>query len=226
MSDEAMSPPILYLDFDGVLHPADVRVTQDEPERARVYLNGRPSDHPLFEHAPLLERLLEPYPEVQIILATTWARDLGLDVAAEQLPIGLRDRVIDTVWRGSLLEYSLGSRYDTIQADADSRGLTQWLALDDDLHYWPEDRLHLVVAPTDRWLALAQPGVADELSVALNLLCSNRPLEGRRHHTCDDLEQMLARGDITAEMLRQARHEDEVFERVLAAASARRLNRS
>lgn len=79
-----------------------------------------------------------------------------------------------------MLEYSLGSRYDVIQSDAYSRGLTQWLALDDDLDYWPEDALHLVVAPTDRWHALAQPGVAEELAEALALLCSGRPLQERK----------------------------------------------
>ena len=62
------------------------------------------------------------------------------------------------------------------QTDADARGLTQWLALDDDLNDWPEDRLHLVVAPTDSWHALVQLGVADELSAAPELLCSDSAL--------------------------------------------------
>ena len=171
--------PILYLDFDGVLHPADVRVPLDDRTRARVYYRGQPTDHPLFEHAPLLERILQPYPDVKIVLATLWARELGLEYAAQQLPPALQARVIDTVWRGSLIEYPAGSRYDIVQTDADARGLTEWLALDDDLNYWPEDRLHLVVAPTDSWLGLAQPGIADELSAALDLLCSGSSLEAR-----------------------------------------------
>ena len=172
--------PILYLDFDGVLHPADVRVTDDEPERARVYVIGRASDHPLFEHAALLESLLEPYPDVRIVLATLWARMLGYEFALAQLPPALRSRVIGTVWRGSLLEYPPGSRYDVIQTDADSRGLTEWLALDDDTNYWPEGELYRIVATTHYWNALAEPGVAEELSAALALLCSGRTLKGRQ----------------------------------------------
>lgn len=172
--------PILYLDFDGVLHPADVRVTEEEPERARVYIGGRPSDHPLFEHAPLLESLLEPYPEVRIVLATMWARAMGLEFAAKQLPAGLWSRVIDTVWRGSLLEYPPGFRYDVIQIDAESRGLTEWLALDDDTNYWPADQLYRLVATTHYFDALAEPGVAEELSEALAMMCSGRPLKGRK----------------------------------------------
>ena len=64
----------LYLDYDGVLHPADVRATIDEPDRPRVYVRGEPTDAPLFEHVDLLERLLEPFPLVAIILATSWVR--------------------------------------------------------------------------------------------------------------------------------------------------------
>jgi len=96
--------PILYLDYDGVLHPADVRVPVSDPTRARVYVHNQPTNHPLFEHAPLLERILQPFPDVQIVLATLWSRELGLDYAAQQLPSSLRARVIDTVWRGSLID--------------------------------------------------------------------------------------------------------------------------
>jgi hypothetical protein len=172
--------PILYLDFDGVLHPADVRVTDAEPERARVYKAGQPTDHPLFEHAQMLERILEPFPDVRIVLATLWARMMGFEFAVKQLPPSLRARTIGTVWQGSLLEYPPWSRYDVIQTDADERGLEQWLALDDDLDNWPEDKLHLVVAPTHYWDALSQTGVAEELSEALELLCVGRPLKGRQ----------------------------------------------
>ena len=49
-------------------------------------------------------------------------------------------------------------------------GGERWLALDDDIEGWPADRRHLVIAPTDSWQGLAQPGVVDELSAALELL--------------------------------------------------------
>lgn len=158
--------PILYLDYDGVLHPADVRVSPSEPRRPRVYARGQPTDRPLFEHLPLLERLLEPYPQVHIILSTSWVREFGYEFALEQLTPSLRERVI-----GATL-YPAPARYFCIQIDAEERGLTHWLALDDDLNMWPEAELRRVVAPTDRLLGLAEPGVADELSAALAALCS------------------------------------------------------
>ena len=69
--------PILYLDYDGVLHPADVRVNKSDPLRPRIYHKGQPTDRPLFEHAPLLARILDKFPDVRILLATSWVRQLG-----------------------------------------------------------------------------------------------------------------------------------------------------
>ncbi len=171
--------PILYLDYDGVLHPADVRVTKDEPLRPRVYSGGRPTDHTLFEHAPLLERILQPFPDVRISLSTSWVRTLGYELAREQLPPALQVRVVGTIWQGFLLRYPPRTRHDAIQTDVEERRVQRWLALDDDLEGWPDSRRHLVVAPNNAWLGLAQPGIAEELVTALELLCAGRPLESR-----------------------------------------------
>lgn len=170
---------ILYLDYDGVLHPADVRVTKVEPAQPRVYNGGQPTDHPLFEHAPLLERILQPFPDVRISLSTSWVRMLGYEMAVQQLPPGLRARVVGTIWRGALLQFPPRTRHDAIATDAEERRVPRWLALDDDLDGWPAERRHLVVAPTDTWAGLAQPGTAEELSQALDLLCSGMALESR-----------------------------------------------
>jgi hypothetical protein len=158
--------PVLYLDFDGVLHPADVCVSPAEPRRPQVYQRGQPTDRPLFEHLPLLERLLAPYLQLRIVLSTSWVREFGYEFALKQLTPSLRERVI-----GATL-YPAPARYYCIQIDAEERGLTRWLALDDDLNMWPEAELHKVVAPTDRSRGLAQPGVAEQLSAALAELCS------------------------------------------------------
>ena len=94
--------PILYLDYDGVLHPSDVRITKAEPLRPRIYQNGRPTDRLLFENAPLLACILEAFPEVRISLATSWVRILGYEFAVQQLPPALRARVVGTIWQGSM----------------------------------------------------------------------------------------------------------------------------
>lgn len=165
-----INEPVLYLDYDGVLHPADVRVTLDEPRRPQVYIRGEPTSHPLFEHVKLLESLLEPFPTLRIILATSWVRELGFDFALSQLTPGLQSRVVGATWRQGM-RIQPPARYYCIQVDAEERGLEQWLALDDDLYCWPEKELHRVVAPTDRLLGLAEPGIAEELQAKLSILC-------------------------------------------------------
>lgn len=163
--------PVLYVDYDGIFHASDVRVTPEEPLRPRVYERGEPTDQPLFRFMSLLELLLAPYPELKIVLATSWVRVFGYEFAVEQLSPGLRARVIGAT------TFPARTRFDSIAIDAEGRGLTRWLALDDDLCGWPEDRRYQVVAPTNPVLGLAQPGVAAELAAMLEALCSGQPLE-------------------------------------------------
>ena len=187
--------PTLYLDFDGVLHPADVRVTQAEPRRPRVY-NGGPTDHPLFEHAPLLERILAPFPNVKIVLSTSWVRTLGYEYTLQQLPAALRERVVGTIWQGELLEHPPRTRYDAVQTDANMRGLDRWLALDDDEEGWPEQERYRLIAPSNSWYGLAQPSRCDELTSALALLCAGWPLETRMpkaEHLPSTVERLFGR---------------------------------
>ena len=49
--------PILFLDFDGVTHP-------DPCDKER-----------LFESLPLLESVLRSFPDVQVVLSTTWRQN-------------------------------------------------------------------------------------------------------------------------------------------------------
>lgn len=163
--------PILYLDYDGVLHAADVRVTREEPLRPQVYVRGEPTDQPLFQYAALLELLLAPHPELKIVLATSWVRAFGYEYALGQLSPTLQARVIGAV------SVPAPTRFDSIDIDAEGRGLATWLALDDDVRGWPDARRHMVVAPTDPVLGLAQPGVAVELAHRLAALCTGLPLE-------------------------------------------------
>lgn len=160
--------PILYLDYDGVLHAADVRVTREEPLRPRVYVAGEPTDRPLFVYASLLELILNPYADIKIILATSWVRAFGFEYSLSQLSPALQARVIGAV------RVPAPTRFDSINIDAEERGLAAWIALDDDMRGWPDARRHLVVAPTDPVLGLAQPGVAAELAGRLATMCSGK----------------------------------------------------
>lgn len=157
-----MPAPLLYLDFDGVLHPEDVF---RHPRRG-VYLGGNYPGHALFEHAELLVALLEPYPDVRVVLSTSWVRVLRYQRALRYLPERLQMRVIGSTFhtrmnKDSFLALSRGQQ---VLGDAGRRRATQWLALDDDAEGWPDShRAHLL--QTDPVLGLA--AVMDDLTERL-----------------------------------------------------------
>ncbi len=69
---------ILFLDFDGVLHPDPCYDTDQ-----------------LFVHAPYLAATLEPFAEVSVVLSTSWRTSKPLDALIAPLPESLRERVVD-----------------------------------------------------------------------------------------------------------------------------------
>lgn len=62
---------VLYLDFDGVLHHEDCWWHP----RKGPYLHQ--TGYQLFQHVGLLEETLAPYPQVKIVLSTSWVRRVG-----------------------------------------------------------------------------------------------------------------------------------------------------
>ncbi|HUN90716.1 MAG TPA: HAD domain-containing protein [Burkholderiaceae bacterium] len=68
---------ILFLDFDGVLHPDPCM----EPRR-------------LFEHAPRLAQTLSGFAEVEIVLSTAWRNLMSFDQLQALLPEEVAARVI------------------------------------------------------------------------------------------------------------------------------------
>ncbi len=137
------SPPdpashlLLFLDFDGVLHPLAEPTGEGR---------GRPYTGPTLVYAPVLAELLAPWiARIDIVIASTWAKSRSLDEIRTLLPESLRARVIGAVWEAPMPE--LASRFEAIRdwlahVGYDDRS---WIALDDDARGWPEDpRSHLV----------------------------------------------------------------------------------
>jgi len=153
---------VLYLDFDGVLHHEDVRW---RPKRG-PYLDA--PGHSLFEHAALLEELLQPYPQLGIVLSTTWARVYSCYAAAKRLPPGLRDRVIGATWHSAMPEQTFKEkpRGTQVLEDIARRRPFAWLALDDTDDGWPmEIRDHVLI--TDERMGISAPGTAERIAAAL-----------------------------------------------------------
>lgn len=163
-SPRVMYGDVLYLDFDGVLHHQDVRVSHKHgihfgPE---AYETGR--KHTLFEHAPLLEQFLEPYPQVRIVLSTTWVQHDGFQRASKRLPSSLQRRCVGTTFHGHMEKFLFreASRGMQIYSDVGRRCPRTWLALDDDYFGWPafcKDRL----IQTNEDLGISDPLVQEEI---------------------------------------------------------------
>lgn len=160
---------ILFLDYDGVLHPA----------RAVVGRNGPELDGPgaLFMWADLLADVVAPRPHVQIVLSTSWARHLPYEQVRDFLPAKLRRRVVGSVWHSiqSDPEFSRGlpysywqdaSRFQQVRRWVNVHRLRRWVALDDDARGWDEsERVRLVQTQGDA--GLSDPAVIARLSALL-----------------------------------------------------------
>jgi len=108
--------PILFLDFDGVLHPVG-EPALDEDFR----LIENPG---LFVWRPVLEELLAPYPAVRIIVSSDWRR-LFDDATLIRLLGPLGNRFVGVV------ESQGSCRAEEILTEVRRRNLAHWLAVDD-----------------------------------------------------------------------------------------------
>ncbi|WP_231950095.1 HAD domain-containing protein [Paraburkholderia caribensis] len=107
---------VVFLDFDGVLHPVGVPAVDEE-----FRLIENPD---LFVWRPILGRLLAPYPMIGIIVSSDWRR-LFDDATLIRLLGPLATRFVGVV------ESYGTSRSEEILAEVERRGLNGWVALDD-----------------------------------------------------------------------------------------------
>lgn len=146
---------LLYLDFDGVLHPERVWWHPT----VGPYLSD-PGEDKLFQHSALLERILAPYPDVRIILSTTWVRRYGTAKSAKELRPALRQRVVGATFNGRMNEEAFSKllRGQQVWADVQKRKPRAWLALDDCPDGWPSESADKFIQ-THRHKGLAHPEV-------------------------------------------------------------------
>jgi len=155
---------ILYLDFDGVLHHENCLWN---PKRG-PYIAAVFPGHVLFQHASLLETLLDPYPQIRIVLSTSWVRRYGCTGAAKWLPQSLRERVIGATFHSRMNEneFAAAPRGMQVWGDVVRRQPKNWLALDDDWLHWPKWCLDKYVK-THEFAGISAPFVRDEISTKL-----------------------------------------------------------
>jgi hypothetical protein len=104
---------ILFLDFDGVLHPHGACP---------------------FSRLPLLEQYLLKMTEIEIVVSSSWRQDQSLEQLRNYFPVSLRKKVFDTTPTLDNV-HNPGGRQREIEAYLASAGLnstnTSWVALDD-----------------------------------------------------------------------------------------------
>ena len=115
--------PLLFLDFDGVLHPASAH--QSAP----------------FSRAPLLVEALAEQ-DVGIVVSSSWRFGYAFDELRCFLPEGLAERVIGTTGGAYIGEHA---RYHEILGWLRDRGIwPDWRALDDAAFEFPESCPELI----------------------------------------------------------------------------------
>jgi len=162
---------ILYLDFDGVLHPESVFSNA----RLGIHLRGAPG-RALFENAQILLDEIDPYPGVKLVLSTSWVRALGYDGARRQLPSRLQARCVGATYHSrhhrpgredgfrGLAPVPL--RGEEVIADVRRRTPRRWLAIDDTDEGWPiVERTNLVLSHP--FWGIGDPDVLQNLRTAL-----------------------------------------------------------
>jgi hypothetical protein len=146
---------ICYLDYDAVLH--DGNVLRNRRRGMVIKTPGRT----FFEWMPHLDELLAPYPDLKIVLSTTWVRELGFKEAKFELSESLRDRVIGSTF---LHPKMVKDTFDTlprglqIWGDVERRKPAHWFALDDDAFGWPAWCRENLIQTSDR-TGLSDPAV-------------------------------------------------------------------
>jgi len=147
---------ILFLDFDGVLHPDRVFVTRKGPK-----LRG---EGHLFMWMPILEAELSAFPAVGLVLSTSWVRQMGFTRAKKRLSPELQRRVVGATWHSSMANawadqiwWDQSSRYGQIMRYVGRAGITRWLALDDDIEGWAHSNRHRLICSD------GSKGVSDDL---------------------------------------------------------------
>jgi hypothetical protein len=119
---------VLYVDFDNVTHRCD------------TYVSGQtivPSDPKVcfFEFAHVLERLVQPYPSLKIVLSTSWVEAIGFEAARDRLPFSsLHARAVGATFNPTenfARTWREIPRGQQVRRRVTRYGIKKWLALDD-----------------------------------------------------------------------------------------------
>lgn len=162
---------VLYLDLDGVLHHEQVLWSA----KRGIYMCPRLAPgRSLFEWAHYLIEALDPFPQAQLVLSSSWCRRPGFGDTMKRLPASLRSRFVGGTFHKrvhgadswSVTQFLALSRGEQVLQDVKRREPGQWLALDDNDEGWPPEALDNLIK-CDGDTGLSSQRVRDELKFKL-----------------------------------------------------------
>ena len=158
---------VLFLDFDGVLHPLWTPSPFNDWQ-LEVTFGPTPYTGPFFLHASVLTAALSPFLErMEIVISSTWGKGRTLDELRQLLPAPVADRVVDAVHHHLPPAKEARSRWEEISwylKNVRPHQGGHWLAVDDDDSGWPAAmRSQLVHCERD----LGDAGACRKLEAAL-----------------------------------------------------------
>lgn len=128
---------ILFLDFDGVLHPFFPR-----PDRSD-------EDNQLFSYLPRLEAVLREYVDWQIVIASSWRENRPWEKVIQPFSQDIAARIVGgtPVIKAKEPPYPQYPRYDEVLAylATNDLGEATWIALDDDPRLYPAHCPNLIL---------------------------------------------------------------------------------
>jgi hypothetical protein len=150
--------PLLFLDFDGVLHPTSAKPQQ------------------WFSCVDLLAEVLEGT-QCEIVISSSWRFTHSLSELRALLPINLAERTISTTGPAYIGKFA---RYTEIQSFIGSRLNLRWMALDDCAWDFPKTSQLIACNPNNGLTRVEAEKVRQWLQIDIaspQLILSSRPRE-------------------------------------------------
>ena len=157
MINKNTNRPIVFLDFDGVLHPAD-------------YLNFSTINGELvlandvrFCWAKALWNLIREF-DCQLVIHSSWRNSYTLEQLRNFLPVELGMRVV-AITTGN-------NRYQSILGYVEKSEVASYIILDDAADEFPNDCVELLLCKDDK--GISSPAIQEKLTQFLEEFCHHK----------------------------------------------------
>lgn len=150
---------VIFLDFDGVLHPPRAIAGARPPLEPHEILTGWPAT---FQHLGILQKMLEEHADIAVVVSSSWRMFLTDEQLGELL------EPIATWYGGSIGSPHVG-RDVAIRAWLEVNAITDYVVLDDMPKFFPgleKDWPSLILCESE--LGISAPGVQKKLEEWMN----------------------------------------------------------